>query len=285
MNKTRIVLAALAVFALSSLLAAQTTVSPQGGAGIFTGAVCVGQNFPATDGSSAGGVLPPPCLDNTNNGQWFTVMNASLKASTTTSLFVSPALVTGLYTNTQTKGGNTTATTTSTASATGSVIVRALLDCTNCAAPGGVQVGAASYAAAGQPDPTGNGVTFDARIQQLTTTLGQAITSDCVTTTTTTTQTLCPPEAIDLILDTTSAHSFNFIFLEVGETSPQGPVHTITIQARLDVGQQCVPPLNGVGAPVCTDVNTNLGSSIAAALFGVSSVTAIPVHLGPGFSF
>lgn len=244
-----------------------TSTSPQGAAGTYTGsAVCA---------SSSSGLTPSmqTCTDNANNGLWFTVMNTSVKTSTTTDLFISPSLVTGLYTETLVKGSNSG--TSQTAAATGSVAVRVLIDCSNCAAPGSAQSGSANYTAAGQPDPDGSGVVFDARIQQLTATLGQVITTSCLTTNT------CTNEQIDLVLNTTSAHSFNFILLNVGSGT-----HTITVQARLDAGQLCTNNNNnGTGGVTCTTVNTSLGSSVAAALFGVGSVIVQPVHLGPSFSF
>jgi hypothetical protein len=256
---------------LPAVLSAQNSASPQGGAGIYAGnAVCVGANFNQTPSTT----VPPPCLDNTNNGQWFTVMNSSLRTSNTTDLFISPSLVTGLYTDTQVKGNSTTS---QTAAATGSVAVRVLIDCTNCAAVGAPQAALAVFTTAGQPDPLGTGIVFDARIQQLSATLGSVITTDCIAAVNT-----CTPEQIDLILSTTSAHSFNYILTNVGSG-----VHTITVQARLDVGQVCTNNNpNGTGGVTCSNaVNTTLGSSIAAALFGVGSVIVQPVHLAPGFSF
>jgi hypothetical protein len=244
-----------------------TSTSPQGAAGIYTGsAVCA---------SSSSGLTPSisTCTDNSNNGLWFTVMNASVKTSNTTDLFISPSLVTGLYTETQVKGSS--AGTSQTAAATGSVAVRVIIDCTNCAPAGSAQPGLASFAAAAQPDPKGSGIVFDARIQQLTATLGQVVTSACLTTNT------CTDEQINLVLDTTSAHTFNFILLNVGSGT-----HTITVQARLDAGQVCTNNnSNGTGGVTCTTVNTSLGSSVAAALFGVGSVIVQPVHLGPSFQF
>jgi hypothetical protein len=142
--------------------------------------------------------------------------------------------------------------------------------------------------AAGQPDPDGAGVVFDARIQQLTATLGQAITSSCLSLVTL--ATTCPVEQIDLILSTASAHTFNFILLNVGATgtASQGNGHSVTVQAKLDVGQVCTSGLNGSGPVVCNNsVNTagTQSSSIAAALFGLGSLTVVPVHLSPDFSF
>ena len=52
-------------------------------------------------------------------------MNAQVKASTNKTLFVSPSLITGLYTNTQVKGNGSS----QTAPAVASVAVRVLLDC------------------------------------------------------------------------------------------------------------------------------------------------------------
>ena len=246
-----------------------TSTSPQGAAGIYSGsAVCA---------SSSSGVAPsiPTCTDSANNnGLWFTVMNASVKTSSTTDLFISPSLVTGLYTETQVKGSS--AGTSQIAAATGSVAVRILIDCSTCTPPGTAQLEHPTYAAAAQPDPNGTGVVFDARIQQLTATLGQVITSTCLTANN------CTNEQIDLVLDTTSAHSFNFVLLNVGSG-----VHTITVQARLNAGQVCTNNnSNGTGGVTCNDtVNTSLGASVAAALFGVGSVIVQPVHLGPSFSF
>lgn len=244
-----------------------TSTSPQGAAGIYTGsAVCA---------SSSSGLTPsvPTCTDSSNNGLWFTVMNTSIKTSTTTDLFISPSLVTGLYTETQVKGS--TSGTSQIAAATGSVAVRVLIDCTNCATPGNPQSGIASFTAAAQPDPQGTGIVFDARIQQLTATLGTVVTTACLLTNT------CTAEQIGLVLATTSAHSFNFILLNVGSGT-----HTITVQARLDAGQICTNNnTNGTGGVTCTNVNTSLGSSVAAALFGVGSVVVQPVHLGPSFQF
>jgi hypothetical protein len=270
---------------LATVASAQSTTSPQGGTAIYNGGVaCVGSSFqPGTNT----GPLPPPCTDGSNNGSWFTVMNASLKASTNKTFFVSPSLVTGLYTNTQVSGKTSGSPSSQTATAVASVAVRVLLDCVGCANPGQPQVQNVSWtmagypdAGSGQPNQGGSGIVFDARIQQLTATLGQAITSGCLTFTTTLSNT-CPPEVIDLILDTTSAHTFNFILPEVGAGQ-----HTVTIQARLDAGDICYSA-KGVMTSCSTDqvVNTSLASSISAALFGLGSVTVIPVQLAPGFSF
>lgn len=258
---------------VATTVAAQSTTSPQGGTAIYNGGtVCVGASFKPADNTAP---LPPPCTDGTNNGRWFTVMNASLKSSTNKSFFISPSLVTGLYTNTQVKGNTTTATS-ETSTAVGSVVVRVLLDCTNCAKVGDPQMDDAVAGMYGQPDPNGKGIVFDARIQQLTATLGAAVTNQCLADLTT-----CSPEIVDLVLSTVSAHTFNFIMQQVG-----AGVHTVTVQARLDAGNVCYGT-DGIGAACSSSqvVNTSLASSISAALFGVGSVTVMPVQLAPGFSF
>ena len=262
---------ALSLAVLPATLTAQSSTSPQGGAAIFSGpnAVCA-----SSQSQISGSQNFQPCVDANNNGQWFTVMNASVKTSTNKTLFVSPSLVTGLYTNTQVKGGSSG--TSQTATAVASVAVRVLLDCSNCAAIAAPQMQPAAFPAAGYPDAAGSGIIFDARIQQLSATLGSVITSTCLTDITT-----CTPEQIDLILSTTSAHSFNFILPQVGAGT-----HTVTVQARLDAGNVCYDNMGSV--TTCDNsavVNTSLASSVSAALFGLGSVTVIPVQLAPGFSF
>ena len=261
--------AALAIATLApNYLSAQSSTSPQGGAAIYPGpAVCVSsQNI-------AGSQNFQPCMDSSNNGQWFTVMNASVKTSTNKTLFVSPSLVTGIYTNTQVKGNGTS----QTATAVASVAVRVLLDCANCVAVGSAQTVPALFpAGAGFPDQSGSGIVFDARIQQLTAVLGQAITSTCIADITT-----CSQELVGLILSTTSAHTFNFILPEVGAGQ-----HTITVQARLDAGNICYNNNGAITTCSNADVlNTTLGSSVSAAVFGLGSLTVTPVQLAPGFSF
>jgi len=234
---------------------AQSSTSPQGGAAIYTNGVVCGST---ADIVTLGG---QPCTAG-SNGNWFNVMTASLKSNSSSSstMFILPALITGLYTNTSVKGNGQS----QTSQATASVSVRVLLDCTNCGNFGQVE-NSPSYASAAFPNggaANGYGVTFDARIQQLTATLGQAITSSCIADIST-----CSQEQIQLILETTSAHAFNFFLINVGSGS-----HSVTVQVRLN-------------SDAGTGVNTALGSSVAAAYFGLGSLTVMPVHLAPGFSF
>jgi hypothetical protein len=86
---------------------------------------------------------------------------------------------------------------------------------------------------------------------------------------------------VGLILSTTSAHTFNFILPEVGAGQ-----HTITVQARLDAGNICYNSNGAITTCSSSDVlNTTLGSSVSAAVFGLGSLTVTPVQLAPGFSF
>jgi len=149
------------------------------------------------------------------------VMGSTVKVSNSQSLFASTSLVTGLYTNTlvttkpsKTSGG----TNTSTATATGGVYLRAvLLD-----APNGNPImygypAAACNAAVLGCSGTGSdsGVVLDSRVQTLTQSL-----SDCVVNATVSslagTGTCDFTSTIQLILQTTSAHGYNFIFPNIG---------------------------------------------------------------------
>jgi hypothetical protein len=256
---------------------AQNSTSPQGGTAIYKGAVkCASTGTLPADQA---GLLAPPCVSAANEGQWITVMNASLKTSTNKTLFISPSLVTGLYTNTQVKGNNSGIPTSQTATAVASVAVRVLLDCSDCGAAGTIS-NTPTFARAAEPDADGSGIVFDARIQQLTATLGQAINDACLATSTIGTVDACPQEVIDLILSTTSAHTFNYIMTQVGSG-----VHKITLQSRLNAGRRCYDD-SGLGTTSCTTfVNTALGTSVSAALFGLGSLTVMPVQLAPGFVF
>jgi hypothetical protein len=141
--------------------------------------------------------------------------------------------------------GNATGST-STAIAAGKVEVRVLID------------GVAGQAF---PDTTGTGVTFDARVQTLTANLGYIFTqciasglTGCVLT----------PEQITLALDTTSAHSFSFILLNVGTGT-----HLLQLQARASSASS----------------GTNGGVAISDALYGLGSLTVESVRLVNSFSF
>jgi len=182
-------------------------------------------------------------------------MGAQIKTSNVADLFVSPSLVTGLLTNTTVKGNNGGS---STATAMGSVEVRVLLDAPF--ANYNAVVGGTSGVTAAYPDLGGTGVTFNERIQTLTATLSSVISCSSATSCTFS----ATPEQIQLILKTTSAHTFNFILLNVGTG-----VHTITIQAKVSSSA------SGSGG----------GVAIANALYGLGSVTIDSVRLVNSFSF
>jgi hypothetical protein len=180
-----------------------------------------------------------PCVD-----AWVDVTPAlTIKTSNSTSLFVDASLVTGLYTSTQVKGNNTGATSSATAAA--GVHVRVLLD--------GVV-----YA---YPDQLGSGITFDSRVQTLTANLGNIFTSACAASPATCTLTA---EQITLVLDTSSAHSFNFILLNVGAGT-----HTVQVQAQTDAHSTA----------------STGGVAISNAVYGPGSVTIDAVRLVHDFSF
>ena len=189
-----------------------------------------------------------------------TVMSSTIKVSNSQSLFVSPSLVTGLYTQTKT---STRTGTTSTAVGQGGVYLRAIV--TN-QATGVKQIG---YPAAAclpgvlgcQQASNGDfGVTLDSRIQTLT----QAI-SECIVTIAGVTAGTCDfTSTIDLILNTTSAHTFNFIFPSVGVG-----VYTVEIQAAFNSGASV----------------SGFGTATGAAAYGLGSLTVESVRLVHDFVF
>ncbi len=177
-------------------------------------------------------------------GTWTDLVpTLNVQTSNSQSLFVNVSTVVGLYTSTQVHGNNTGATSTAVASA--GVHVRVLLD--------GVV-----YAF---PDVMGSGIDFDNRVQTLTANLGNIFTSDCAANPTTCTLTA---EQITLILQTSSAHDFNFVLLNVGSGS-----HTIDVQVMADTNSSA----------------STGGVAIAGAAYGPASVTVDTVRLVHGFSF
>ncbi len=196
------------------------------------------------------------------------VMQATIKISNSQSLFVSPSLVTGLYTQTKTV---TKTSNTSTAVATGSVFLRAVLrdasdNIVMVAAPisrcdpdatDGLTYGCGSVN--GQPP---FGVILDSRLQSLTQSLSQCVTYglDGTTQTGTCDFTL----TTDLILSTTSAHTFNFIFDNVGVG-----VYKVSVEAAVNATQYA----------------TTGSTAVGAAAFGLGSMTVESVRLVHDFSF
>jgi hypothetical protein len=213
-------------------------------------------------------VLPTSCVnlftgsgaEITENG-YVTIMEKPVKLSNSQSLFVSPSLVTGLYTRTRTKtqtGG------TSTAEAMGAVYLRALLIDSN-----GNPIYAAPLTSCNAGilgcvfNAEGWGVLLDSRIQTLTQQISACVVD--VTTIPGTSDGTCTfTSTIDLIIKTASAHTFNFIFPNVGVG-----VYTLKIQAA-----------------VASDASViGNGTAVGAAAFGLGSMTAESVRLVHGFEF
>jgi hypothetical protein len=180
-------------------------------------------------------------------GVWQDVMITTIKTSKIADLFIDASLVTGLYTYTSVSGNGSGST--SKASAMGGVKVRVLLD---------------GKPALAYPDSTGEGVTFDQRIQTMTGNLGYIFTDCFASGGTTGTGCTLTPEQVSLALDTTSAHAFNFIALNVSTGT-----HRLTIQAQVN-----------------TDANgSNGGVAVSNALYGLGSVTIEAVRLVNSFLF
>ena len=193
------------------------------------------------------------------------VMDATVKVSNSESLFVSTSMVTGLYTSTttKTKTGSTSGST-STATGTGGVYERAvLLDGSGNVVATAFPVAECTAIILGcQAVGNGFGVTLDSRVQTLTQSL-----SDCVVNigTTVGAGSCSFTSTIGLVLQTTSAHSFDFIFPNVG-------VGTYSVEIQMAVNSDA-------------QVVSGSGSAVGAAAFGLGSVTVEVVRLVHDFSF
>lgn len=189
-----------------------------------------------------------------------TIMSSTIKVSNSQSLFVSPSLVAGLYTETKVKSQPGSGV--SSATAAGGVYLRAVIINQ---ATGDVQV---AYPVAVctadilgcHQDTNGNyGVTLDTRVQQLTQQISQ-----CIVTVGDQSGTCTFDLTTDLVLKTTSAHTFNFIFPNVGVGS-----YTVAIQAAVNADAITSGQATGVGA----------------AAYGLGSLTVESVRLVHDFSF
>lgn len=211
-------------------------------------------------------VIPASCVnlytgaEVATENEWIPIMEKPMKLSNSQSVIVSPSLVTGLYTQTRTK---TSTNSTSTAQAMGGVYLRAVL-----VDDAGNEIVAAplSSCAAGvlgcQEVDGGWGVQLDTRIQTLTQSLSTCTVMDM--TGTTQIGTCDFTSIIDLVLNTTSAHTFNFIFPKVG----QG-VYTLKIKAA-----------------VASDASViGSGTAVGAAAFGLGSMIAESVRFVHDFEF
>jgi len=260
-------LCSVALLAVATTFAQSGTPSSKATAAYNTAVGCsiASTTGPVTCGDIFTGAPKLVTADN-----YVEVMGSTVKVSNSQSLFANASLVTGLYTNTlvttrpsKTSGG----TNTSTATATGGVYLRAaLLD-----APNGNVIAYGYPAAACNSAVLGcsgtgadSGVILDSRVQTLTQSL-----SDCVVNVTVSgvagTGTCDFTSTIQLILQTTSAHSYNFIFPNVGVGT-----YYLSIQAAADSG--AVVP---VGA----------GSAVGGAAYGLGSLTVESVRMVHSFSF
>jgi hypothetical protein len=261
-----VVLLSIAVLAPNAL-AQNNLPSTKATAAVNTAVGCTVSNATSADIGAA----PMTCKDVwTGNpvavtaDNFVTIMSVPMKVSNSQSLFASPSLVTGLYTNTsvKTKPGST-----STATAAGGVYMRAVLS-SDAAGLKILQVadpvGMCTNDILGCAQLNGSyGVVLDSRVQTLSQTL-----SDCVVNvmvgSVAGSGTCTFDSTIDLILKTTSAHSYNFIFPNVG----QG-VYYIVIQLGVDSGATV----------------SGSGTAVGSAAFGLGSLTVESVRLVHNFSF
>lgn len=250
-------LLAVSAFAQSGTASSKATAEINTAVGCtFTAATTLGDPLPATCHDIFSGAALQVDADN-----FIPIMSSPMKISNSQSIFVSPSLVTGLYTNTKTKtsSGNNT----STAIAAGGVYMRAVLKDPN---TGNIVQIADPVAVCTndilgcQASTSGDfGVTLDSRVQTLSQTL-----SDCVATVGGVTGTCSFDSTIQLILQTTSAHTFNFIFPNVGVG-----VYNVVIEVAVNSGATV----------------SGSGTAIGAAAFGLGSMTAESVRLVHNFSF
>jgi len=177
------------------------------------------------------------------------------------SLLVGGSLETSILTNTSTTGGGGK----QQASATGSVIVTMLVD--GQSAP----VGCTSACPIGLAYPPT--VTFDERMQSLTTNLGSICSTVLGVITCTT------PESIQLILSTTSAHSFNFIVPLLA-----GGTHTIQFMITASTDATASSLLAGSQATVAVGVGS-LTAQVVKTLTPFDSIAVGPGGNSQTFSF
>jgi len=176
---------------------------------------------------------------------WKTILQNNIKTANQKDLFINPSLEVGLYTDTLVSSKNGTS---DTSSATAGVEVRVLVD-----------------GAPALPNTGDGGVVYGRRTQTLTAVFGGIITSACLAVDLTTGGVVIDPdcvtpEQLQLIIATMNANSFNFIKADV----PSG-VHTVEVQARLNVG-----------------ASAQAGSAKAKALIGNGSVTIESVRMIKG---
>ncbi|NMG45761.1 hypothetical protein GPA22_18755 [Aromatoleum toluvorans] len=262
-SKTIVAAMLAGCFAASAFAQSNGTPSSKATADINTLVKCTMSTATSNDG---GAQIPQSCVnlytgaEVATQNEWVTIMEKPVKLSNSQSLVVSPSLVTGLYTQTRTK---TSTNSTSTAQAMGGVYMKAVLtdDAGNeiVAAP----LSSCSSGVLGCQEVAGDwGVQLDTRIQTLTQSLSTCTVMDM--TGTTQIGTCDFTSIIDLVLNTTSAHTFNFVFPNVG----QG-VYTLSVKAAVASGASVI----------------GSGTAVGAAAFGLGSMIAESVRFVHDFEF
>lgn len=259
-------LLALVVIAVSTAALAQNGLpSSKATADISTLVKCHMTTATNDDGTA---VLPSSCVDLytgatvATENEWIEIMSKPMKLSNSQSLFVSPSLVSGLYTRTRTK---TTTGSTSTAVAEGAVYLKAVLVPRDgspviVAAP----ISACANGILGCSQVSGDwGVILDSRLQSLTQELSQCV-IDVTSIPGTNDGTCTFTSTIDLILSTTSANTFNFIFPKVGQGIYDVKVYAAVGSSAYVIGS---------------------GSAVGAAAFGLGSMQVESVRLVQDFEF
>lgn len=277
-------IAAILALAATGAFAQSGTPSSKATAAINTAVWCTYST--STSGDVSGIPTVNSCVDLFSGAQitptpdnFIPIMSTAIKVSNSQSLFVTPSLVTGLYTNTAVKSKTSGGTgSTSTAVAMGGVYLRAVLrdptnpdPATNVVAIAYPIEECAIIAAEGGTPPLGCqqtangewGVVLDSRVQ----TLSQTLSGCTVSITGGATGTCSFDLTTQLILQTASAHSFGFIFPNVGVGT-----YNVSIEAAVDSD--------------ASTSSTNGGSyAVGASAFGLGSVTVESVRLVHGFSF
>jgi hypothetical protein len=266
MNRSRVIAIAILITTCSLAAFAQSgTPSSKATAAINTAVGCT-----VSSQTTIGDVLPQSCHDifsgaavDVTPDNFARIMKSTVKLSNSQSLFVTPSLVTGLYTSTKTK--SSPAGGASTAVAQGGVYLRAVLYDSNENAILAEPIKRCDNSILGcYADANGaKGVVLDSRVQ----TLSQDI-SACIVNVNTGgvpgTGTCTFDLTTQLILQTTSAHTFGFIFPNVG----QG-VYRLEIQVAVNSGATV----------------SGSGTAIGSAAYGLGSVTAESVRLVHDFTF
>jgi hypothetical protein len=224
--------------------------------GSFSAAISNVAIIPTTVCNATSTTGPGTC-----NGTNFLQLQIKTSSGSGTSLLVGGSLETSILTDTSTTGGNGK----QTATAEGSVIVTMLVDgaaaptvCPSAGCPSGV-----AYPSR---------VTYDERLQQLTTNLGNI----CSTTSGVTTCT--SPESIELLLSTTSAHGFNFVVPNLSQGT-----HTVTMNIAVSGSATASSLLAGSNVNVAVGV----GSLTAQVVKTQTPIDGIALGSGstPTFQF